>query len=347
MSKILITGGAGFIGSNFIYYCLEKNCKILNFDALTYAGNLNNLKNIKNNDSYTFVKGDICNKELLDDYLDSFNPDYIVNFAAESHVDRSVDNPYNFIKTNIIGTYHLLSSSLKYYLNKDDKSEFKFLHISTDEVFGSLKDSGHFDENTRYNPSSPYSATKASSDHLVNAWSKTYNLPVIISNCSNNYGPYQFPEKLIPLIIQRCLQEKMLPIYGDGKNIRDWIYVKDHCDALYKILDKGSTGERYVIGGNEEKTNLEVVQIICKVLDTVKPSTKLNSYTDLIKFVNDRPGHDYRYAINSSKINKDLNWCPKVDFKKGIIKTINWYIENEIWVENIIDTKYKLSRMGI
>ena len=333
MNKIFITGGSGFIGTNFIYYCIDKGYQVMNYDILTYAGNKDNLKNIDKHHNYTFIKGDICNYDLLYECLKQFKPNYIINFAAESHVDRSIDKPENFIYTNILGTYNLLEASFKYFNNNND---FKLLHISTDEVFGSLIDDNNlFDENSKYNPSSPYSASKASSDHLVNAWIKTYDFPAIITNCSNNYGPYQYPEKLIPLIINKCIMEEELPIYGDGKNIRDWLYVEDHCEALYQVLDKGIIGENYLIGGNQEKTNIEVVELICKMLDELKPSNSLDSYTELIRYVNDRPGHDYRYAVDCSKINNELNWEPKISFHDGLKKTINWYLLNNDWVKKI------------
>jgi len=340
MNKIFITGGSGFIGSNFIYYCIDKGYIVMNYDNLTYAGNEFNLESLKNNQNYTFVKGDVCNYNFLYDCIINFKPDFIVNFAAESHVDRSIDSPQNFIHTNILGTYYLLETSLKYY-HQNKNEVFKLLHISTDEVFGSLQENENlFNENSKYNPSSPYSASKASSDHLVNAWNKTYRLPTIVTNCSNNYGPYQYPEKLIPLIIQKCILEEALPVYGNGQNIRDWIYVEDHCEALYKILNKGKIGDNYLIGGNQEKRNIEVVQLICKILDQIKPSNNLTSYEDLITYVNDRPAHDYRYAIDCRKINKELNWKPKVSFQNGIEKTVNWYLENMDWLNKIkMDSK--------
>ena len=275
----------------------------------------------------------------------NFKPDYIVNFAAESHVDRSIDSPQNFIHTNILGTYYLLESSLKYY-HQNKSKVFKLLHISTDEVFGSLQDNENlFNENSKYNPSSPYSASKASSDHLVNAWIKTYDFPAIVTNCSNNYGPYQYPEKLIPLIIQKCISEEKLPVYGNGKNIRDWIYVEDHCKALYKILNKGKIGDNYLIGGKQEKRNIEVVELICQILDKIKPSNNLKSYVDLITYTEDRPAHDYRYAIDCEKINKELNWKPRVSFQEGIKKTVKWYLENIDWLNKVKMKNKVLSKM--
>jgi len=347
MNKFLITGGAGFVGSNFVHFCLNNNHKVLNYDSLTYAGNLNNLKDAELNNNYQFIKGNICDGELFSDCLNEFNPDYIVNFAAESHVDRSIDSPDSFIKTNINGTFQILSSSYNYYSKLNNKNIFRFLHVSTDEVYGSLEDDGFFTEQTPYNPSSPYSASKASSDHLVNAWHRTYEFPILITNCSNNYGPYQFPEKLIPLMVINCLENKKLPIYGDGKNIRDWLYVEDHCKAIYSVLQKGKIGDTYNIGGNEEKTNLEIVNTICEILDELHPSKMLKSYKELIHFVKDRPGHDYRYAIDSSKIKKECNWTPSESFYSGIEKTIKWYLGNFIWVEDIKKNRYNMERLGV
>ena len=345
MNKIFITGGSGFIGSNFIYYCIDKGYEIMNYDNLTYAGNECNLEYLKNNQNYNFVNGDICNYDLLYNSIINFKPNFIVNFAAESHVDRSINSPQNFINTNILGTYHLLESSRKYYYQ--NKSElFKLLHISTDEVFGSLSDDKKlFNEDSKYNPSSPYSASKASSDHLVNAWTKTYNLPALITNCSNNYGPYQYPEKLIPLVIQKCIFEEEIPVYGNGKNIRDWIYVKDHCEALYKVLNKGKIGDNYLIGGNQEKRNLEVVELICEILDEINSSDNLKSYKDLIKYVDDRPAHDYRYAVDCTKINTELNWNPKIGFNDGIRQTVKWYLENMDWLNKVKMKNQVLSKM--
>ena len=345
--RILITGGAGFIGSNFVHFCLEKKYEVLNYDILTYAGNLNNLKKIENNSNYTFVKGDICDTNQLYKCINEFKPNYIVNFAAESHVDRSIDSPDSFITTNINGTHQLLKISLEYFLKLKSKNEFKFLHISTDEVFGSLNDEGLFSEDTPYRPSSPYSASKASSDHLVRAWHNTYSLPILITNCSNNYGPFQFPEKLIPLMIINCLDNKKLPIYGDGRNVRDWLFVEDHCRAISSILDKGKIGSTYNIGGNEEKTNLDIVNLICETLDEIYPSKQNKTYKELITYVSDRPGHDYRYAIDSSKVRKECDWKPIETFSSGLKKTINWYIDNKLWVENITSSNYNLERLGL
>ena len=346
--RIFITGGCGFIGSNFVINQIKKNHKVFNFDKLTYAANQDNLLEINQNSNYTFLKGDITDSKKLSCAIKEFNPNIIINFAAESHVDRSIDGPEEFISTNIIGTYKLLQCSLDYYdnLSKEDKSNFKFIHVSTDEVYGSLGKKGSFKEVSPYKPSSPYSASKASSDHLVNAWYHTFNLPTIITNCSNNYGPYQFPEKLIPLIIISCLNGKNLPIYGDGKNIRDWLYVTDHCNALDSVINNGEVGETYNIGGNEEKTNLEIVNMICSILDQKIPLKGKLKYSDSIVYVKDRPGHDFRYAIDSSKIQNKLNWQPKYKFEDAIVKTIDWYLNNQSWWKKIINNKYSLNRLG-
>ena len=345
--KILATGGAGFIGSNFITKYIEDH-QILNYDKLTYAGNLNNLESIKNHKNYSFVKGDIKDSKLVKEAIFNYKPDAIVNFAAESHVDRSIDGPQDFIETNILGTFTLLKVSLEYYNNLKNRNTdgFKFLHISTDEVYGSLGKTGQFKETTAYDPSSPYSASKASSDHLVKAWFHTFNLPVLITNCSNNYGPCQFPEKLIPLMITNCLEHKNLPIYGKGDNVRDWIYVDDHCDGIYQVLTKGRIGETYNIGGNQEKTNIEIVKNICTILDNLVPSKEVDSYETLITFVEDRPGHDFRYAIDSTKIKNELDFHPKETLKTGLNKTVKWYLENLDWINKIRTEKYNQDRLG-
>ena len=346
--KILVTGGAGFIGSNFIHFQMNKGNKIFNLDNLTYASNPDSLLKYKNDKNYSFKKGDIANSKDVSEVINTFRPNVIVNFAAESHVDRSIDGPSTFIKTNILGTFVLLEESLKYYntLLDSEKDRFKFIHISTDEVFGSLGNDGFFEENTPYDPSSPYSASKASSDHLVIAWNRTFKLPVLITNCSNNYGPYQFPEKLIPLMIINALQCKKLPIYGTGENIRDWLYVEDHCRAIDVVMKKGRLGESYLIGGNNEISNLDIVKIICKKLNELVPRNDLD-YIDLIEFVNDRPGHDFRYAINYSKIKNELNWEPEVSFDIGITKTIEWYLDNVAWFEKIQKNIYDQKRIGV
>ena len=337
--KIFVTGGSGFIGSNYILKQILSNDNIvLNIDKLTYAGNSNNLANIVNHPNYTFVHGDICDMECVSALISQFQPNIIVHFAAESHVDRSIENPLKFINTNVMGTATLLKSALHYL--KDLNNNFRFVHISTDEVFGSLTSKGLFDEDTAYNPSSPYSASKAGADHLVKAWIKSYDFPAIITNCSNNYGPYQFPEKLIPLMITNCLGGKKLPIYGDGKNIRDWLYVNDHCDAIDAVIEHGQLGETYNIGGGNEIENLKLVDKICTLLDEFIPRSSDKSYRELITFVKDRPGHDYRYAIDSSKIKNELGWAPKEDFGSGLQKTIEWYINNKDWWQHIQNINY-------
>ena len=350
-NKILVTGGSGFIGSNFIHYLINNTDykRIINLDKLTYAGNNDNLINIQQNIRYKFIKGDICDRQCIKKIFQDYSPNKIVHFAAESHVDRSIDGPKDFINTNIVGTSILLEESLSYYnkLKKLSKSSFKFHHISTDEVFGSLGEKGSFAEDSPYDPSSPYSASKASSDHLVRAWHRTFGLPVTISNCSNNYGPYQFPEKLIPLMIINCLSNKSLPVYGKGENIRDWLYVEDHCKAINLILQEGAIGDTYNIGGNNEISNINIVESICTILDKLKPSNSGKSYKQLISFVKDRPGHDFRYAINTTKIKKDLNWEPKETFDSGLTKTIKWYLENENWWKKIQKNIYKQERIGV
>ena len=346
-----VTGGCGFIGANFIQYLLNKTKpkSVINLDKLTYAGNQKNLADFKQDPRYIFVHGDICDAELGSRLFTEYQPNYIINFAAESHVDRSIDGPAEFIQTNIVGTSVLLQESLKYYstLKGKESERFQFHHVSTDEVFGSLSESGFFTEETPYDPSSPYSASKASSDHLVRAWYRTFDLPVLISNCSNNYGPYQFPEKLIPLMILNCLEEKPLPVYGTGENIRDWLYVEDHCDAINTILQKGTIGETYNVGGNNEIKNIQIVEVICDVLNDIYPAGSGKSYHELITFVKDRPGHDFRYAIDASKLKKEIGWEPKESFNTGIQKTIEWYLKNEEWWKTIQENTYKQERLGI
>ena len=344
MKHILVTGGAGFIGSNFIIRILGKlNCKVMNIDKLTYSGNLDNLSGVKEN--YDFLELDIVDKDRVKEAIMKFEPDVIINFAAESHVDRSIDNCSDFINTNILGTINLLEASLTYY-QENKKDNFKFVHISTDEVYGSLGDSGSFSEDSTYAPSSPYSASKASSDHFVTSWNKTFGLPTIITNCSNNYGPFQFPEKLIPLMIINAINENKLPVYGKGDNVRDWIHVDDHCDAIIRIIEDGKVGEKYNIGGECEKKNIEIVEEICDIIDVLRPRNSNKSYRELIEFVNDRPGHDYRYAIDSSKINSALDWKPKINFNDGMRNTVKWYIENSNWWNEIIEKRYNLERLG-
>lgn len=331
--KILVTGGAGFIGSAVIRHIINNtNDKIVNVDKLTYAGKLENLSEIEGSERYKFEKVDICDRDELDRIFTQHEPDAVMHLAAESHVDRSIDGPATFIQTNIVGTYTLLEAARCYWtsLSIEKKDRFRFHHISTDEVFGDLDDvEGLFKENTAYSPSSPYSASKASSDHLVRSWMRTYGLPVLVTNCSNNYGPYHFPEKLIPLIILNAIAGKCLPVYGSGLQIRDWLYVDDHARALYKVLREGSIGETYNIGGHNEKTNLEVIKCICELLEEFVPIKPLNveKYVDLIKFVDDRPGHDMRYAIDASKIECELGWMPEETFETGIRKTVEWYLK--------------------
>lgn len=342
--KLLITGGAGFIGSNFILDRIEKGDKVLNLDKLTYSGNLDNLISVQDNENYSFIQGDIGDKILTQKILSEFRPDAVVNFAAETHVDRSVVDPESFVKTNVLGTSNLLLETLEYWksLSQEERTRFRFHHISTDEVYGSLgfKDSA-FREDTPYAPNSPYSASKASSDHFVRAFHETYGLPTLISNCSNNYGPRQFPEKLIPLMILNAIEGKPLPIYGNGKNIRDWLHVSDHCGAISLMLERAMPGECYNVGGNSKKNNLEVVAAIINVLDQEMPRSDGKSYSEQIHFVKDRPGHDLRYAIDASKIKKDLGWTPKFNFDQGIRETVLWYLKNAEWVKNVKNGNYQ------
>lgn len=345
MDTYFVTGGCGFIGSNFIQliHASVPDAQIINLDKLTYAGNPANLSDIENSERYHFVKGDICDAAVVAKIFNDYKPAFVVNFAAESHVDRSISGPGEFIKTNILGTYTLLNQSLEYFnlLSDTAQKAFRFHHVSTDEVYGSLGKHGYFTEQTPYDPSSPYSASKASSDHLVRAWHRTFELPVLITNCSNNYGPYQFPEKLIPLMILNCLDGKSLPVYGDGQNVRDWLYVEDHCEAILHVIKMGTVGETYNIGGNNEIRNLEIVETICDILDEVRPSGAGDTYRKLITFVKDRPGHDFRYAIDAGKIKNELGWVPKHTFRTGIRDTINWYLENETWWEFIRSGEYR------
>ncbi|MBW4596861.1 MAG: dTDP-glucose 4,6-dehydratase [Brasilonema angustatum HA4187-MV1] len=344
MQTFLLTGGLGFIGSNFILKARKKLwANIINIDKLTYASNPQNLKDLQDDSGYHFVRGDIGDIKLILHVLEQYQPDAIINFAAESHVDRSILNPQDFIQTNVVGTFQLLEASRAYWekLSPQKREQFRFLHVSTDEVYGTLSPTDPaFQENTPYAPNSPYAASKASSDHLVRAYFHTYGLPTLITNCSNNYGPRQFPEKLIPLIILNALNEKPLPIYGDGKNIRDWLYVMDHCEALYLVLKNSSIGETYNIGGNNEQTNLTVVAKICAILDELAPKPGL-CHSSLMTFVKDRPGHDRRYAIDCSKIVKELSWQPKENFESGLLKTIQWYLSNLTWVEQVQSGAYQ------
>ncbi len=350
--KLLVTGGAGFIGSAVVRYILENtNDEVVNVDKLTYAGNLESLSEIENNSRYSFEQVDICDATEMKRIFQQHKPDAVMHLAAESHVDRSIDGPAAFIETNIIGTYTLLEVVRAYWsrLPANKKSSFRFHHISTDEVYGDLEGTNDlFTETTSYEPSSPYSASKASSDHLVRAWLRTYGLPAIVTNCSNNYGPYHFPEKLIPLIILNAIDGKPLPVYGDGMQIRDWLYVEDHARALYKVVTEGEIGETYNIGGHNEKANIEVVQNICSLLEELVPNKPegVNQYQDLITYVTDRPGHDVRYAIDASKIERELGWTPKESFETGLRKTVEWYLHNKMWWNRVLDGSYSMERLG-
>ncbi|MDA9997928.1 dTDP-glucose 4,6-dehydratase [Gammaproteobacteria bacterium] len=356
MSKvILVTGGAGFIGSALVRFLINHTDNtVINVDKLTYAGNLESLKDISANSRYLFEEVDIVNAEKIKKIFHKYKPNYVMHLAAESHVDRSIDSPGEFIQTNIVGTYNLLKESNNFYqkLCESGKRDFRFLHVSTDEVFGDLPACGLFTEDSSYNPSSPYSASKASSDHLVRAWNRTYNFPSMVSNCSNNYGPHHFPEKLIPLSIINALEGKDLPIYGDGKQIRDWLFVDDHVKALYEIIKNGQIGQTYNIGGFNEKKNIEVVQTICKLLEELAPNNPLSissgglGFHSLITHVNDRPGHDMRYAIDASKIKNELGWMPEETFETGIKKTIMWFLKNDNWYKNILDGSYKKKKLN-
>ncbi|GDX04560.1 dTDP-glucose 4,6-dehydratase [Buttiauxella sp. A111] len=351
--KIIVTGGAGFIGSAVARQIInETNDEVLIVDKLTYAGNLESLESIFNNPRFSFRQVDICDRVALDSLIMDFQPNAIMHLAAESHVDRSIDGPAAFIETNIVGTYVLLEAARHYWSHLDTKSkqDFRFHHISTDEVYGDLHDmTSLFTENTPYAPSSPYSASKASSDHLVRSWFRTYGLPTIVTNCSNNYGPYHFPEKLIPLVILNAIEGKPLPIYGDGSQIRDWLYVEDHARALYKVVSEGKVGETYNIGGHNERKNIDVVTTICRLLDQMAPQKPngILHYEELITYVTDRPGHDLRYAIDASKIDKELGWKPLETFETGIKKTVEWYLSNEVWWRRVKDGSYIDERLGL
>ena len=373
--KILVTGGAGFIGSNLVRLLIqEKGATVINLDKLTYAGNPESLADLTEHERYHFEKVDLCDAAALGEVFARYQPDAVMHLAAESHVDRSIDGPGEFIQTNIVGTYNLLQASLEYWRSLPDENNFRFLHVSTDEVYGSLEpDAPGFSETTPYDPHSPYSASKAASDHLARAWADTYGLPVLVTNCSNNYGPYQFPEKLIPVVILKCLRGEPIPVYGKGENIRDWLYVGDHAEALHTVLTQGRVGETYNIGGNNERQNIELVRMLCKLMDgavrqnedgkhegictegmTVQGALRAakeqlrpgKSYEELITFVTDRPGHDLRYAIDASKIRDELGWEPKEDFESGFRKTVQWYLENQDWTNGILGGDYKLERLG-
>ena len=350
MKTFFVTGGAGFIGGNFILNLMKTGQAIvINYDKLTYAGNLDTLISIEENPHYTFEQGDICDRDRLKKLFARHTIDVVVHFAAESHVDRSIETPGDFVQTNVLGTYELLEITHWYWrgLNKTRQDNFRFLHVSTDEVYGSLGKTGLFTEQTAYAPNSPYAASKASSDHLVRAYHKTFNLPVLTTNCSNNYGPYQFPEKLLPLMITKALSGKPLPVYGDGKQIRDWLYVEDHCRAILEVLENGTVGQVYNIGGHNEKTNLEVVQTLCNILDEMVPDSPYRPHKHLITFVEDRPGHDRRYAIDAGKIKKELGWVPRESFETGLQKTVCWYLDNKTWTDRVLSGAYRGERLGL
>jgi dTDP-glucose 4,6-dehydratase len=345
MDGILVTGGAGFIGSNFVLEWFEQGGgRLVNLDKLTYAGNLENLASIEADPAYTFVQGDICDAALIASLLTEHKPRAIIHFAAESHVDRSILGPEAFLRTNIDGTFTLLQAARAYYvsLSDEDKARFRFLHVSTDEVYGTLgPDDPAFHEDTPYAPNSPYAASKASSDHLVRAWTHTYGLPTLITNCSNNYGPFQFPEKLIPLMISNALQGKPLPVYGDGQQVRDWLFVRDHCRAIATVLEHGTIGECYNIGGNNQRANLDVVHTLCALLDELAPNAPHRPHAQLITYVKDRPGHDRRYAIDARKIQREFNWLPQETFETGLRRTVQWYLDNAEWVEHVTSGAYQ------
>jgi dTDP-glucose 4,6-dehydratase len=344
----LVTGGAGFIGGNFVLDAVRRGIRVINLDALTYAGNLDTLSSLDADANHVFVQGDIGDAALVERLLAERGPDAVVNFAAESHVDRSIDGPAAFVETNVVGTLALLEKVRDYWraLDAPKRDAFRFLHVSTDDVYGSLGDTGKFTETTPYAPNSPYSASKAASDHLVRAFHHTYGLPVLTTNCSNNYGPYQFPEKLIPLVIARALRGEALPVYGDGRNVRDWLFVGDHCSAIRRVLEAGTVGETYNVGGNAERENIEVVRAICALLDAKRPLADGRVRESLITFVKDRPGHDRRYAIDASKIERELGWSPTVTFEQGIEATVDWYLDNQPWVDRVLDGRYRLERIG-
>ncbi len=349
MRTLLVTGGAGFIGGNFVHFLMdETDCQVVNLDKLTYAGNLDTLGPLAGIPRHVFVQGDIGDRNLVARLLRDYAVDTVVNFAAESHVDRSIDGPAEFVTTNVVGTFNLLDCARAHWsgLGSQAKAAFRFLHVSTDEVYGSLGPTGLFTETTPYAPNSPYSASKAASDHLVRAWFHTYGLPVLTTNCSNNYGPYQFPEKLIPLMILKALRGEALPIYGDGGNIRDWLYVMDHCRAIWRVLEAGTPGEVYNVGGNSERTNLQVVDTLCALLDELLPDSPHRPHAGLKTFVKDRPGHDRRYAIDASKLKRELGWEPQETFESGMRRTVQWYLENPLWVSRVTDCSYRGERLG-
>ena len=348
MQTWFVTGGAGFIGGNFVLDAVASGVRVINLDVLTYAGNLDTLSSLDGNPNHVFVQGDIGDRALVAKLLAEHRPQAVINFAAESHVDRSIDGPAAFVQTNVVGTLALLEASRDYWkaLEGAAKDGFRFLHVSTDEVYGSLGDEGKFTETTPYAPNSPYSASKAASDHLVRAFHHTYGLPVLTTNCSNNYGPYQFPEKLIPLIIQKALAGAPLPVYGDGRNVRDWLFVKDHCSAIRRVLEAGRVGETYNVGGDSERENIHVVRTLCALLDARRPRADGQPRESQVTYVKDRPGHDRRYAIDAGKIQGELGWAPTVSFEEGMAATVDWYLANEAWVNRVLDGSYRLERIG-
>jgi dTDP-glucose 4,6-dehydratase len=350
METILVTGGAGFIGSCFVRQCIaEQTCRVVNFDNLTYAGNLDSLQTVENDPRYVFVRGDVADRAAVDRVLADHSPAAIVHFAAESHVDRSIDGPAAFVRTNVQGTFELLDAARRRLaqLPPERRDAFRFLHVSTDEVYGSLGPAGRFTESSPYDPSSPYSASKAAADHLARAYFRTFGLPVLVTNCSNNYGPYQFPEKLIPLMILNAVEGKPLPVYGDGQNVRDWLFVEDHCRALWRVLTAGRPGETYNIGGNCEQKNLDVVQTICRLVDDLRPGLPHAPCSSLITYVKDRPGHDRRYAIDADKIRRELGWRPEHDFAAGMRRTVEWYLDNSQWIARVASGEYQRQRLGL
>jgi dTDP-glucose 4,6-dehydratase len=350
MQTVLVTGGAGFIGSCFVRQCIaERAARVVNLDKLTYAGNLDSLEAVLADPAHVFVQGDIADRATVDQVIAEHQPTAIVHFAAESHVDRSIEDPGAFVRTNVTGTFHLLDAARRYYhrLPPERREAFRFLHVSTDEVYGSLGPSGYFVESSPYDPSSPYSASKAAADHFARAYHRTFGLPVLVTNCSNNYGPCQFPEKLFPLMILNAIEGKPLPIYGDGKNIRDWLYVEDHCRALWCVLSAGQPGMTYNIGGNCERTNLEVVSTICRTVDELRPGLPHAPCSSLVHFVQDRPGHDRRYAIDCTRIRQELGWEPQFDFAAGVRRTVQWYLDNPQWVKRVASGAYQRERLGL
>ncbi len=344
----LVTGGAGFIGSNLVRRLVTSGSRVMTIDKLTYAGNLASLAGVMGSPNHEFVQADIADEAAMREAIARFRPERILHLAAESHVDRSIDGPLEFVRTNVLGTAALLHAAHGYWSGLDEagKAGFRFIHVSTDEVFGSLGETGFFTETTPYDPHSPYSASKASSDHMARAWADTYGLPVIVTNCSNNYGPYQFPEKLIPVVILKALRGEAIPVYGKGDNIRDWLHVEDHCEALVTVAEKGVPGETYNIGGDNELRNIDLVRILCGHLDTLRPREDGHSHSEQITFVTDRPGHDMRYAIDAAKIHRELGWKPRWTAGDGFLATVRWYLENDAWVQGILDGSYKLERLG-